>query len=652
MQTEQLLILTILAVTVGMFLWGRWRHDMVAAGALLACVLVGLVAPAQAFVGFGHPAVITVACVLVLSRGLQSSGAVDVLTRTLLPATAGPTISIAALVALGAVLSGFMNNVGALALLMPVAIQLAVRLGLPPGKVLMPLAFGSILGGTTTLIGTPPNLIVSSFREGQGGLGGFSMFDFTAVGVPVTLVGVAFIALVGWRLVPTRKQSGIEGFETGAYLTEVRVGPDSKSIGKTLLDLEPTLDAAGAQVVGLTRNQMRVHAPNPGRRLREGDILVVEAEAEQLTKLLSELGLKLEHARRPDPAPDADASAEAETKADASAEAEAVAQPSSKSSKSTKAASDGDQADRKDAKDAKDTKDPKDREDSDNMRDIVLMELAVRPGSSLEGRSAKDTQLRARYGLNLLAISREGRRSMARLRSMKMQPGDLLLIQGPAETIAEFAADSGCVPLAARDLRIPSKRKAITATLIMVASVAVAALGLLPAAVAFLGGVLASMALRTVPPRAVYDAVDWPVIVLLAALLPVAGAMQSTGTADLLARVLLDNLAQGNAVIGLIVILVTTMVLTDLMNNAATAAVMAPVGLGAALQLGVNPDTFLMAVAIGASCAFLTPIGHQNNTLILGPGGLRFGDYWRMGLPVDLLVIAVAVPMLLWVWPL
>ena len=484
MQNDQLLILSILAVTVGMFLWGRWRHDMVAAGALLACVVGGLVAPAEAFAGFGHPAVITVACVLVLSRGLQSSGAVDALTRTLLPAQAGPTLSIAALVALAAVLSGFMNNVGALALLMPVAIQLAKRLDLPPGKVLMPLAFGSILGGTTTLIGTPPNLIVSGFREGREGLSGFGMFDFTAVGVPVTLVGVVFIALVGWRLVPARKQSGLEGFETGAYLTEARVEADSKSVGKTLRELDEVLDAAGAQVVGLARSEMRVIAPNPGRRLREGDILVIEAEAESMAKLLSELGLKLEHAGRPDETPSTDENPPKQPPKASSEDAE---------------------------NDQEKDKDPKDRDDAGNQRDIVLMELAVRPGSSLEGRSATDIQLRARYGLNLLAISRQGRRSMKRLRSLTMQPGDLLLLQGPAETISEFAADSGCVPLAARELRIPNRRKAITATLIMLASVGVAALGLVPAAVAFLGGVLASMVLRTVPPRAVYEAVDWPV---------------------------------------------------------------------------------------------------------------------------------------------
>lgn len=600
MTAAQVLVLVILGATVALFLWGRWRHDMVAMGALLACVLGGLVAPAEAFAGFGHPAVVTVACVLVLSQGLQASGAVDALTRRVLPAGAGPTLSILALTALAALLSAFMNNVGALALLMPVAIQLAERLGLPPGKVLMPLAFASILGGMTTLIGTPPNLIVSGFRA-RTGADTFAMFDFTPVGLAVALLGILLIALVGWRLVPGRRQAGTEGFETGAYITEARVEMDSKAAGMALGDVEQALDDSGAQVLGLVRNDVRVTAPRAGRRLREGDVLVIEAEAEALADALSRLGLKLEEAREK-PAAEADAGQAGER-----------AEPG---------------------------------------EDIRLLELAVLPGSALAGRSASDILLRSRYGINLLAVSRHGQRSLARLRTLAIRPGDLMLVQGPPESLSEFAAHFGCVPLAQRELRIPDRRKAIAAGGIMVAAVAGAAFGLLPAAISFAAGVLASMALRTVPPRAAYQAVDWPVVVLLAALIPVAGAMESSGVADLIARFLLDTLALGQPVLALALILVVTMTLSDLMNNAATAAVMCPIALGASAALGVAADPFLMAVAIGASCAFLTPIGHQNNTLILGPGGFRFGDYWRLGLPVELLVVVVSLPMLLLVWPL
>ena len=639
MTQDPLFVLAILAATMGMFLWGRWRHDMVAAGALLACVVGGLVAPDAAFAGFGPPAVITVACVLVLSRALQTSGAVDALSRRLLPSGAGLAASLAALVAMGALLSGFMNNVGAMALLMPVAMQLAARLELPPGRVLMPLAFGTILGGMTTLIGTPPNLIVSGFRAQQGA-GAFGMFDFAPIGLAVALAGGLFIVLLGWRLVPAREKASTEGFETGAYVTEVRVGRESKAAGMFLREIEARLDDAGAQVIGLVRNEVRMTAPQSGRKVHAGDILVIEADVEALPEVLSGLGLELEEAgssNEDEQAGSAAATADAEGD-----EARAVQPASAKKGKK--------QADGRDEEAPPEAARDSDKPSPDN--EIVLMELVVRPEASLINRSARDLALRTRYGLNLLAVSREGTRAKARLRTLKLKAGDLLLMQGPVEALNEFAADHGCVPLAERELWIPDRRKAWTAGVIMAAAVAAAALGLLPAAIAFALGVLASMALRTVALRSVYESIDWPVIVLLAALIPVAGAMEASGAASLVARVLLEDVARGNAVVALATLLIVTMFLSDVMNNAATAAVMCPIAIGTANALGASADPFLMAVAIGASCAFLTPIGHQNNTLILGPGGLRFGDYWRLGLPLELLVAAVSIPLILLVWPL
>ncbi|MBI5780156.1 MAG: SLC13 family permease [Rhodocyclales bacterium] len=656
MTLDQWLILTVLMATVAMFLWGRWRHDMVAMAALLACVIAGLVPAESAFAGFGHPAVVTVACVLVLSQGLYTSGAVDVLTRSVMPTKAGPTLTIGVLTGLAALLSSFMNNVGALALLMPVAMQVAARQSLPPGKVLMPLAFGSILGGMTTLVGTPSNLIVAGFRE-RAGLEAFGMFDFTPVGLAAAAVGVLFVAAIGWRIVPARERAGADSFETAAYLTEARVPENSKAGGKTLYEIEAALEQAGAQVVGLVRNEVRLTAPRANQRVRAGDILVIEADVEALAEALTGLGLRLEESKRPkkEDASESEASDAAagdvrsgtagrvpsETgKEDANQDGTA----NGKGAGSGKVDAQG-EAGPNGAAGGNDAAQPAPRDE------IELVELAVLPGSALAGRSASDIELRTRHGINLLAVSRQGRRSTARLRTMPLRAGDVLLMQGPAESLAQFASWAGCVPLAERALRIPSRRKAIIASTIMALAIAVAAFGLLPAAVSFAGGVLASMVLRTVPARQVFEAVDWPVIVLLAALIPVAGAMEDTGAADLIARFLLDGISQGNAVIALSLILVVTMTLSDLMNNAATAAVMCPIALGTAGQLGVNPDGFLMAVAIGASCAFLTPIGHQNNTLILGPGGFRFGDYWRLGLPLELLVMAVSLPMLLWVWP-
>jgi len=613
MNQDSYLLFGILTITVILFLWGKWRHDIVAGIALLSCVFIGLIDSKEAFMGFAHPAVITVACVLVLSRGLQSSGAVDAMTRILLPAKAGWILSLAGLVGLGALLSGFMNNVGAMALLMPVAVQLANRVNVPPGMVLMPLAFGTILGGMTTMIGTPPNLIVSGFRA-QTTESGFGMFDFMPVGLGVATVGIAFIVLIGWRLVPARKKQDPSDFETGTYTTEAQVPAKAKAAGMTLREIEEILADADAQVIGLIRNEIRINAPQSGRKVIAGDILVLEADADTLAEALSSLGLKLE-------------------------EAGSSREEDNKKKKSDKKKPDPEGHSKED-------------ESPTPSDEIVLMELVARPESSIVGRSARDLQIRTRYGLNLLAVSREGSRSKARLRTMKIKPGDLLMIQGPPDAINEFASDFRCVPLASRELRIPDKKQAILASIIMAAAVGGAAFGIVPAAISFTVGVVASMMVKTVPPRAVYEAIDWPVIVLLGALIPVAGAMESTGTADLIAHFLINNIAQEHAIFALVLILIVTMFLSDLMNNTATAAVMCPIAIGTAMALGVNPDAFLMAVGIGASCAFLTPIGHQNNTLILGPGGFRFGDYWMLGLPLEIIVVAVSIPLLLIFWPL
>ena len=614
---DQQLILLLLAVTMALFIWGRWRHDVVALGSLVASVVLGLVPSASAFSGFGHPAVITVACILVLSHGMQATGAIDVLARRAVPSNAGPTLAIAALTGLGAFLSAFMNNVGAMALLMPVAVQLAGKHGLTPGKVLMPLSFGTILGGMTTLIGTPPNLIVSAFRA-EVGLTSFGMFDFTPVGLAVAGAGVLFVALVGWRLVPAREPQGAAGFDTGTYLTEVRVDEDSAVVGKTIHEVETQLSDADAQIVGMARNDFRVVAPHSARVIRANDILILEAEPEALSAVLSNLGLRLEES--PAAATSTPEQPRGETgspKGEDPVDAEGVAKPTER-----------------------------------RPVEMALQELVVMPSSVLIDRSASDVQIRTIHGLNLVAISRQGRRSIRRLQSTRIKAGDVLLMQGPVEGLAGFAAESGCVPLAQRTIRIPDKRKLVIATATMALAIAGAAFGLLPAAVAFTAGVVALLALRVIPVRRVYDAIDWPVIVLLAALIPVAQAMESTGAADLIAQTLLNGVAQGSPIVALVLILVVTMTLSDFMNNAATAAVMCPIAISSAAQLAASPDSFLMAVAIGASCAFLTPIGHQNNTLILGPGGFRFGDYWRLGLPMELLVVAVSIPLLLVVWPL
>ncbi|HMM67756.1 MAG TPA: SLC13 family permease [Dokdonella sp.] len=620
MNGQQLIIIGVLLLTVALFLWGRWRHDLVAMAALLASVMAGAVPVRDAFSGFGHPAVITVACVLILGHGLQATGAVQVLAKHLLPSRGGPTLGILALVTLAALLSGFMNNVGALAMLMPVAIQMAARHELPAGKILMPLAFGSILGGMTTLIGTPPNLIVADYRTTTG-MGPFAMFDFAPVGVAVAAVGLLFVALVGWRMVPTRKQATTGSFDTGAYLSEVRVTEGSKAVDRSVREVEQILDAADAQIIALVRGDMRLSAPSPRRTLRSGDILVIEVEPDSLSRVLSSLGLKLEEdvpstGNTPEVA-DADAAAASGEAAPATLD-EAARQAGS--------------------------------QDKSRPGEVVVQEFVVGPYSELVQRSATDAQLRTRFGISLLAISRQGQRSIRRLRATRILAGDVLLMQGTSEALAGFASQFGCLPLAARDIRVPKKGQALNATVVMGLAVAATSLGLLPAAIAFAAAALIFVLLALVPLRSAYGAIDWPVIVLLGAMIPVADAMGSTGAADLVAQFLLDHVSQGHVIASLAILLVVTMFLSDLMNNAATAAVMCPIAISSAGQLGVSADAFLMAVAIGSSCAFLTPIGHQNNTLILGPGGFHFGDYWRLGLAVEVLVVAVGPPLILLGW--
>ncbi|MFN3613459.1 MAG: SLC13 family permease [Rubrimonas sp.] len=607
MTPEQIAVSLIVAGAAGLFLWGRWRHDMVALAALLAGVGAGVVEADAAFAGFGHPAVITVACVLILSRGLQNAGAVQMLTRRLPLNSAPPALAVAALTAFAAFLSAFMNNVGALALLMPVGLKLSQDSGLAPAKVLMPLAFGSILGGMTTLIGTPPNLIVAQFRAEQNG-GAFGMFDFSPVGGAVALAGVAFIALLGRWLVPARERAGVEGFDTGAYIAEALVPEGARAVGMTMADLDAALDRNGAQALALIRNEARLRVPAGARAIEAGDVIVIEAEPDDLTDALSALGLKLAEA------------------ADAKEE----------------------------AKKAADDRPPDERPDRRKHRDATLdiAEFALLPDSPLSGRTARQARLRTRFGVSILALSRQGRRTIARLRGERLRPGDVALLQGTPETLAAFAAEMRAVPLADRGVALHSRGRALLSMGIMLAAVAAASSGHAPAAVAFAAGALLAMATEVTPAREAYNAVDWPVIVLLGALTPAAAALASTGAAELLASVGVDVIGEGRPELVLVALLVVTMTLSDFVNNAAVAAAMCPVAVGAASRLDVSADPFLMAVAVGASCAFLTPIGHQNNTLILGPSGLRFGDYWRLGLPLEILVVAVATPTLLLVWPL
>jgi len=589
MTTDQIVAFIVLGVALVFFAWGRFRYDLVAIGALIAVVLAGLVPASDAFDGFGHPAVITVAAVLVISHALRQSGAVERLAALLLPLTGHPLLHIAALTGVVTVASAFMNNVGALALLLPVALATATEQGRSPALLLMPLAFGSILGGMTTMIGTPPNVIIATYRADTLGAE-FGFFDFSPVGVAVALAGVAFVVLIGWRLIPAerrRQNPPQQLFAIDDYLIELKVGETSPLVGEVLGEVE-ALQRDDVDMVGVVRRGSDRPLASPRRTLKEGDVLVLRADPETLEPLAAELGLS------PNSAP------------------------------------------------------------SENLTrgDLTLAEGVVTAGSSLEGRDPGYLRRRTSGAVALVALARQGRPISRRLRSQRFRAGDVLLLQGDQDGLGEEMSALDLLPLAGRSLQLGQPRRVGIALGIFALAILAGATGTVPIALAFLAAIVAYVVLDILPVREIYRDIDWPVIVLLGAMIPVGRALETTGATTLVAESIVDLSAGLSPLLVLAAVLVITMFLSDIINNAATALVMAPIAVGIANSLGVNVDAFLMAVAVGASCAFLTPIGHQSNTLVMGPGGYRFGDYWRMGLPLEAVIVAVSVPMIAIVWPL
>jgi di/tricarboxylate transporter len=615
MTGEQLIVFGVLAATLVLFVWNRWRYDLVALGALLACALTGVVPADEVFAGIGHPAVISVAAVLVLSRGLLNAGVVDSVARRLMQVGDRPWAQVAALTGIVALSSGFMNNVGALALFMPVAIWMSRQSGRSPSYLLMPLAFGSLLGGTLTLIGTPPNLIIAGYRA-EAGESPFGMFAFLPVGAAVTVAGVLFIALLGWRLVPRRQEQEGNGdlFEISAYLTEVRVPEGCKYAGRTLHALIGAVkEEADVQVIALVRGDERQRMPSTYEVLREGDILLVEADSDSLKALLDVTGVEL--AANVDEHDD-------EAREERDPTEQAVEQEKARKSHKSR------------------------------HGELTLAEAIISPGSILVGTTASGLDLRERHGVNVLAVARQGQRLRQRLGKIRFAAGDILLLQTREDALQSTLNSLGCLPLASRGLSITTPRNVLLASAVFAITLATIAFGLLPAATALVTGALVMILVGLIPVGRIYESIDMPVIVLVAAMLPVGQALETSGGSQLIADALLSVGQSLPAAATLALLMVAVMLISNVVNNAAAAVLAAPVAISLARGMDASVDPFLMAVAIGASCAFLTPIGHQSNTLVMAPGGYRFGDYWRLGLPLSILVVLCAVPTILWIWPL
>lgn len=591
MTLSQSLAFAVLAGTMLLFVWGRLRYDMVAALALLVAVAVGIVPPEKAFEGFSDDIVIIVASALVVSGAVARSGIMEVALQSLSPYVRSVWMQVVVLVGAVTVLSAFVKNIGALAMLIPVAFQMARRGGNSPSSTLMPMSFGALLGGLVTLVGTSPNIIVSRVRGEMTGVP-FGMFDFAPVGAVIASVGVGFLVF-GHRLLPKGRKGAAsmeEALDIKDYTTEALVTAETTLLGSSIADIHRLADNE-VKVTTVIRGEDRRSSPLPDMRLRENDTLVLEGEPAALERIIARADLKLTRQDRPPSA-------------------------------------------------------------GESMDEIGVVEAIVGPDSPLVGQSAQRADLFSRFGVNLIAVSRSGQRFTERLRTIALRTGDVIVLQGNLTRLPDTLKSLSCLPLAERRLRLGNVRRGFVPLLILGAAMTMTAFGIVPVAIGFFGAAVLMILSGAMPLREAYATVEWPILIMLGSLIPVSDALRTTGGTELVAA-WLTQIGSGLPPAGMIaLVMIAAMAVTPFLNNAATVLVMAPIAATFAGDLGLRPDAFLMAVAIGSACDFLTPIGHQCNTLVMGPGGYRFGDYWRLGLPLSIIVIVVGVPMVLLVWPL
>ncbi|SEL16815.1 SLC13 family permease [Pacificibacter marinus] len=591
MPSDQSLIIGIFAVLFVLLVWGRIRYDLVAFGALVLAAILGLVPAEDVFSGFGHSAVAIIALVLIISRGLVGSGAIEKLAARLLDSERPLPLHIAVMAVVGAGLSAVINNVAALALLMPLDIDTATKAKRGVSLSLMPLSFATILGGMITLIGTPPNIVIAAYRQDVLGTP-FGMFDFAPVGFTVAVVGIAYVSLVGWRLLPKREGALEQGsaFSEGRYIAELRVSEKATESTATVSDLYPLADDHDVHILGLVRRGKRLRGFAAKQDIKAGDFIVVEGEPKSIEAFMGQAALEF-----------------------------------SGHEKHAGGVTSG---------------------------GLTLTEAIVPEGARIAGRTARGLKLLYQHSVTLLGVSRNGQRFTDRVRLLTIKPGDVLLLLGDADRNAAAASFLGVLPLEGRETPVVQRSKASLSIGIFLAAIGAAVVGWISLPVALSAAVIALIAVGLVSGREVYDSIEWKVIVLLASLIPLAEAFAHSGGAELIATQILSITDGYPAWVSLLALMIVTMTLSDFLNNVATTLIAAPIAIGMAAATGTNPDAWLMTVAVAASCAFLTPIGHKNNTIILGPGGYRFGDYWKMGLLLEVIVVIVAVPAILLVWPL
>lgn len=587
---DQVLVFAVLLITIVAFFWGKFRYDVVAILALLAVVVMGLLPADQAFVGFTHPAVVIVISMFILSQAMVNSGVVEYVTRHVSGLSGRPTLQLLVLTALVAVMSGFLANVGALAFSIPIAIKMAQESDVSPSMFLMPVAFASHLGAFLTLIGSASNVIISGFREEAVGTG-FAVFDFATIGVGVLVVGVLFLSLVGWRLIPSRKtDEESELFSDTNYLTEMKVPENSVAVGKNLAELPPN-DKASADFIAVIRDGNRIDNPFLQMTLQAEDTILLQDTAEALSELKEANGLKLVGER---------------------------------------------------AREGR----------LDNYDEIADVEAVVTEDSPLVGNTWKQVPLAVHYGVNLLAASRSGGQLDKHLDDLRFQSGDVLLLRGRRDSIRHTIKELGCLPLESRDLTFGRHRTMLTTLGLFVVAVTVASLGFLPVHITFLTAAVTAVLLDLVGMKEAYETINWSVIILLGAIISFGEALVNTGATDQIANGIVSLADFVSPVMMLVVVLLVTTLMSDFVNANVSAVVMAPVAIMIGQTLGVSIDPLLLTVAVGANMAFLTPTAHESNTLVMGPGGYKYRDFWKLGLPMEIIIATVSVPLILYFWPL
>lgn len=590
MTLPQWLSIGTLAGMMALFLWGRFRYDVTAVIALLAALALGIVKFEDAFKGFSDDIVIIVGSALVMSAAVQRSGAVETAIAFVSKRVKRVRSQLLVLTASVGLASALIKNVGALAMLMPAAVQMAKKNEANASAFLMPMSFASLLGGLMTLIGTSPNIIVSRVRKDMTGQP-FAMFDYLPTGLGLLVVGLVFLRF-GYRLLPRDRRAAPnlgEALDIAGYVTQATLVEGSAAIGLTIDEFLERHEQEVA-VTSVLRGDMQ-GSVEPGVHLREGDVLILSGEPDALERVVAKDRLALPGA---------------------------------------------------------------DKEDGPSPRgnDIGVIEAVIPIDSPLIGRTAGRLLMRERLGINLIAVSRAGEHLTRKPGQIVLSAGDVIVLQGPLDLLPQRLKQFGALPLAERSIRLGSARKGWLPLAILGAAMLATASGAVPVAIAFFAAAGLVVIAGALPVGEAYDAIEWPILIMLAALIPVSGSLQSTGASDVIAAHLSEMARVLPSWAAVALILVVAMAVTPFLNNAATVLVMAPIAAVFAHDLGYRPEAFLIATAVGAGCDFLTPIGHQCNTLVFGPGGYRFGDYARLGAPLSLLVVLVGTPLILWTWPL